>query len=322
MQVSGGGLVSAGSAVVNFTDVTAAYCLIYSPSASSSGAFAIFNDRSVVDAVGLLVSHCNGTSDDGIAQGGALCAMDDSVLILSASQIHGCAVTAGSTAFGGALYARMLAYVTLTGVLISNCSLAATGKASGGGIYYHASHLTLADVMITGCQSVTKATSSLAFSMGGGLYVGATAELLRLTIVACTIDSRAVGRTGGAGFFATGSVNTIQMTAARIADCHVLNSHDCRGGGLSLDGGPTVSMRESVVERCSGTGGRAQGGAFYIRMATVYLTRVAVAGCSVNATVMYPSKSRGNGGGIFITTGSVIELDESSITGCAIRDES
>ena len=316
--VSGGGIFADANSTLDFD-----HCTVTGKKASGSGGG--------IHAIGALtMDHCtvddNSTTGD---SGGGVC-------VSGTAEIKGGSIIAHNEAkvSGGGIYAGggtlTLVNSTVGGEQDYDGTHSTKSKgnkaASGGGIYANNSTLT----MTQGSVSCNTATDSGSNVFGGGIYVGEGSTLTMQN------DAKVSGNTAkyGGGVYASGG--SLVITSSTIEKCRATqegggiyakgdvtltsctikgNTGTLAGGGIcALANGSTparVTINGGVIggtstSEANSTGSSGKGGGIFVSGTNSAVTLSGTANVIGNTT-------EHEGGGIFVDTGSVLNMKGSAI---------
>ncbi len=177
-----------------------------------------------------------------------------------------------------------------SGSTVTLDALTITGGASGsGGGLYNSGTLTLNQCVVSSNSASRTGPGVNVF--GGGLYNSGT-----LTLNQCVVSSNSASRSsGGAGTSVSGGglYNSGMLT---LNQCLVSSNSASRSSGTNVFGGGLFSSGTVAINQCTMSGNTAQtGGGVDMGGGTVNLNQ---------STVSANSASSGQGGGLYLTSGS------------------
>ena len=270
------------------------------PLASSGGAIRL--NGGSASLLNVIISGCKATTTGGCTgQGGGIYAEDGGTLTLNNSTIKDCEATDS----GGAIYA------TGGTINLTNCNLRGCKAIKGGGIRLYKSGGGDATLIISGGEIGGKYagepnTASGTSGNGGGISVEGSS---------CTVTlkdgAKITGNTAnnGGGVYASGG--TVNITGCTIAG----NTGTIAGGGIcALANGSTparVTINGGVIggtstSEANTTGSSGKGGGIFVSGTNSAVTLLGTANVIGNTTDH-------EGGGIFVDTGSVLNMKGSAI---------
>jgi hypothetical protein len=187
------------------------------------------------------------------------------------------------------------------------------GDAAGGGILIVGGSPTISNCLISGCEAVSDASPA----SGGGIAVFAGAKP---TLLACTIQQNDLhtflGNSEGGGVFVHGA-----GSVATLIGCQINGNASNNTGSLALGGGVMVmDGAEVTLTNCALIGNKVeayyegQGGGLMVTGtgSKATLTHTIVAW---NRTEALRISTKGFGGGILLTGGTTVTMNNGILTG-------
>ncbi|WP_081718795.1 right-handed parallel beta-helix repeat-containing protein [Treponema phagedenis] len=279
--------------------------------ASDSGGGIYFDSNKTLTLNNVTIQNCNETG-----YGGGVYLMNGS-LSMNTVEIKKC--TASNS--GGGIYFKSDKQCILNSCTINECNTKIGGP--GGGIYLEGTALTTATIKNSTIKDC-KRHNAFYCPDGGGIYMR---DKITVTINDTTI-SGCEGENGG-GIYIYDEA-TLKADNLRIESCKVR----LEGGGIKVSGdssvaGGTVTLTNSNILNCEAgsvgaTGSACNGGGVYIGMKSSFTMN---GGSISNNKVTRDDSSGGNGGGVYVKEGTVVEkggsftMENGSISGNnAIKD--
>lgn len=183
------------------------------------------------------------------------------------------------------------------------------GSGNGGGVRVYEATFVMSDGTISGCSA----------SNGGGLCAenSSTVTITGGTISGCTADN-------GGGLYAENS-STITISGGTISGCSA-----SKGGGLYADNS-AVTIKGGTISGCTASLG-AGGGLYAKNSPTITIEGGTISGCEAgtggglyadkstvtinNGTISECTATINNGGGLYATNQSTINISDGIISGC------
>ncbi|QSH98645.1 right-handed parallel beta-helix repeat-containing protein [Treponema phagedenis] len=270
-----------------------------------------FDSNKTLTLNNVTIQNCNETG-----YGGGVYLMNGS-LSMNTVEIKKC--TASNS--GGGIYFKSDKQCILNSCTINECNTKIGGP--GGGIYLEGTALTTATIKNSTIKDC-KRHNAFYCPDGGGIYMR---DKITVTINDTTI-SGCEGENGGGIYIYNGA--TLKADNLRIESCKVRSE----GGGIKVSGdslaaGGTVTLTNSNILNCEAgsigaTGSACNGGGVYIGMKSSFTMN---GGSISNNKVTRDDSSGGNGGGVYVKEGTVVEkggsftMENGSISGNnAIKD--
>lgn len=204
------------------------------------------------------------------------------------------------SAQGGGIYIAEGAFLMKESSAISNCA----SESHGGGLYVTSKGaVTIGE---TKSDADTSMISSCNAALGAGIYATGPVTINSGQILNC------VGKTNGGGIFVTASSGIVNINGGQIKGCRAGN-----GGGVFNNNGSQINMAGGEILGCSSTsnggGATVSGGKFTMDGSDPDHTP------RIKDCVASAGWAAGMGGGIYVTSNGVVDLNRAEIINCEAK---